>query len=745
MNLSGNSATLLACIVWFRAVVLTVLAAWMTAFTPLYAQQGADAPVVTTVKQIRAKNQANLPVVVRGVVTAADVVRFYVQDETGAIGVIRANIFEKIAPGDVLEVKGTTTGLGSGLGMNGTSVTKTGSAPLPKPEVLKADRLEGGAAMHQRARVSGTIHEVGVSSGMNIVQVQSSGTSFMAMWPGGPSGGQQVLTPRTDLLDAVVEIEGAAVPLYSNAGYMNGFRLVLASEAHLKVLRPGSADPFSRPVRTLRSLRDSKEPENERVLVKGVVSFWSEAGWFHFQDETDVARADNVDFMPQASGWLYRPGRSEPKLKPGDQIELVGLPTPNRKGLPGFRRIEWRVVGQGAAPPLEPVSATEIAKGNLDGRSVSVTGTVMDIEVTTDYQGYVLHTLWMEADGANFSALVQKRRRGQVPAKAGDYVRLSGVVTSSPSIIGRRSAFRLNLNQFTDIRPAPPPPVWQNVIVIRWLVAGAALVLLAFVWIFILRKQVAAQTSQLRENARQLQAQLEQEKELSEMKSRFVFTVSHEFRNPLAAIMSCSDVLQRMREQITPEEHDLQIGGIQQSVRRMADMMEEVLLLGRAEAGRLPCEPEPVDLSIFCLKLADQISSASNGRCPIELNVPPDLPRLMLDSSLLQHILGNLISNAVKYSPPGLSVEVSARPEPGGVVITIRDHGMGVPTVDRSRIFEPFHRGSNAGGTAGTGLGLAIAERCAQAHGGGISCESDAGEGTTFTVRLPCTAETPSS
>ena len=527
------------------------------------------------------------------------------------------------------------------------------------------------------------------------------------------------------------------MPLYSNAGYMNGFRLVLASGEHLKILRPGSADPFSRPVRTLRSLRDSKEPENERVLVKGVVSFWSEAGWFHFQDETDAARADNVDFMPQASGWLYRPGRSEPNLKPGDQIELVGMPVPNRKGLPGLRRIEWRVVGQGVPPPFESVSAAEIAKGNLDGRAVSVTGRVVDVEVTTDPQGYVLHTLWMESGGVNFSALVQKRRRAQVPAKAGDYVRLSGVVTSSTYIIGRRFAFRLNVNQFADIRPVPPPPAWQNVIVLRWIAAGAALVILAFVWIIILRRQVAAQTARLRESARQLQVQLDHEKELSDMKGRFVFTVSHEFRNPLAVIMSCSDVLQRMRDELTPEQYQRQIEGIRQSVRRMADMMEEVLLLGRAEAGQLQCTPEETDLPAFCQKVVDQICSATAGKCPVRFEAGDSLAPVKVDRSLLQHILTNLLSNAVKYSPAGAPVTFSVRQESDACVFSIADLGPGIPPEDQARIFEPFHRGANVTAIPGTGLGLAIVKRCVTAHGGKIECECPAGGGAVFTVSLP--------
>lgn len=708
------------------------------------AQDAVRSVPLMTVKQIREKNQANVPVMVRGTVTGSDLIRFYLQDQTGAIGIIRTGVLLPIVPGDVLEVKGTTTGQGSGLGLNGLSAIKVGSGELPKPEVITAERLDN-EARHVRVRVSGTVHEVGISSGMHLLQVQSGNTSFVAMWLGHtPENETRVLTSRLDLMDADVEIEGAAVPQYSQAGYRNGFRLVMSSaEApHLKILRPGSPAPFKRPLRTLNSLRGLKEHHNQRCLVKGMVTYWSDAGWFHLQDESGTGRANNAHFMPETIGWLFRPGRSEPTLRPGDEIELVGLPITNRTGLASISRCEWRVTGHRDPPPFTPVSATDILQSDYDGRPVSVTGRVVDIELTTDNQGFAVHTLWMESDEVEFTALVQKRRRGSVPVKAGDYARVTGVSTTAPGVIGR-AAFRVNINDFTDIHLVPPPPAWRNKNVIRWLIAGVAAIGFALIWILLLRRQVAAQTAQLRANATQLQAQLDQEKELSEMKSRFVFTVSHEFRNPLAAIMSCSDVLQRTRDQLTHEEHEHQIGGIQQSVRRMADMMEEVLLLGRAEAGRLPCEPQPLELHVFCLKLADQIRSASDARCPIELHIQPDLPRLMLDPSLLQHILGNLISNAVKYSPPDMSVDVLARHEAGAAIFTIRDRGLGIPTMDRPRIFEPFHRGSNVGETAGTGLGLAISERCARAHGGTITCESDADEGTTFIVRIPCSAESP--
>lgn len=706
-------------------------------FAALFVIAPAATAQVLTVKEIRAKNQANMSVTVRGVITAADVVRFYVQDDTGAIGVIRAKIFQPLNAGDLVEISGTTTGLGAGLGMNGLAMKKIGSAPLPKPETLPPARLQSGGAKHQRVKVSGTIHEIGIASQMHVAQVASGGVSFVAIWPGEKEGAQAA---HTELLDAIVDIEGAAVPEFSSAGYMNGFRLLLAESSHVKVRQPGSADPFSRPKRALKSLLNVSGSDSERFVVRGVVSFWSDAGWFFLQDDTSPARVDNAGFMSQGIGWLYRPGRSEPPLKPGDIVEIVGQPLPNRSAFPALRRCEWRVVGNGAPPASEAVSASEVIEGSYEGRAISIHGRVVDARVQTDYLGFAVHTFWLEAGNAGFTAIVQKRKAAALPAKAGDHVRIAGVVSAQPPAAGGGPTFRVNVNDFSDIQIVPPPPAWQSARVLRWVAVAGGVALLAAGWIVILRRQVAAQTAQLRENALQLQQQLTHEKELSEMKSRFVFTVSHEFRNPLAIIMSCSDVLQRLRDRLPPEQHQRQIEGIQQSVRRMADMMEEVLLLGRADAGQLQCSPEETDLPAFCQKLADQTQSATAGRCRVQLERDGPLEPAAVDRSLLQHILTNLLSNAVKYSPAGSPVMLRLSQDEAASVFAVTDHGPGIPPQDQAHLFEPFHRGANVGGTPGTGLGLAIVKHCVEAHGGFIACETGEG-GTTFTVRLPRSAQ----
>jgi signal transduction histidine kinase len=693
-------------------------------------------PAVQSIQAVAKLPRAGQVVHVRGVMTAAEPGRFFLQDKTGALSVTLTATAPALSPGDVCEVTGTLTPQ-VGLEMQPETITITGKAALPAAKDSKAGDLKSGAAKNQRVKLSGLVHEVGTINGAYIISVESMGTSLVVTWRDETADATALKAPL-HLLDAMVELEGVAPPLLSSSALPGGLRIVLADAKHLKITQPGHADPFSRPLRTLASMQGPEVETGERFRVRGTVSYSSPAGWFYFQDETGSARGNSSTFIPLIIGWPYRDSGLSPELKPGDQIELVGARIPGAGAMPSLSHCLWRVLGHTQPPDFEETTPQKLITTDRQGYPVQISGQVTDIQFQRDAMGFINHYLWLKSHGTSCRALVQKKRGYPMPVSMGDYVRVQGTASFTYDTTGDANTLRINVNEMADIQRIPPPPFWTDPSLLRWTALGASIVLFSLFWIILLRRQVRAQTVQLRENARRLEAQLEQEKDLNEMKSRFVFTVSHEFRNPLAAIMSCADVLQRMPSSVTPAERDTQVSGIQQNVRRMADMMEEVLLLGRAEAGRLPCEPEPVDLPTFCLKLVDQISSASNQRCPIELSLAADLTPQMLDPSLLQHILGNLITNAVKYSPPGMSVELTVKLEPSDVIFTIRDHGIGIPTLDRPRIFEPFHRGSNVESTAGTGLGLAIAQRCACAHGGSISCESDREEGTTFTVRLPC-------
>jgi len=259
-----------------------------------------------------------------------------------------------------------------------------------------------------------------------------------------------------------------------------------------------------------------------------------------------------------------------------------------------------------------------------------------------------------------------------------------------------------------------------------------------------LEQRVALRTSELsaanrslaeaREDALRL---LARERELNELKSNFVSLVSHEFRTPLEIIMSSVDNLERYHDRLPPEKRQQLLQSIHKAVRRMAGMMEEVLVLGRLETDRMTFKPDALDLRSFCQRLCDELTSATNGRCPIQLQLDAASGNATADESLLRYIFTNLLSNAVKYSPPGGRVDFSVQREGANAICRVTDHGCGIPEADQKHLFQAFHRGSNVGQIPGTGLGLLIVERCVTLHGGKVEFESSEGRGTTFTVTLP--------
>jgi signal transduction histidine kinase len=173
------------------------------------------------------------------------------------------------------------------------------------------------------------------------------------------------------------------------------------------------------------------------------------------------------------------------------------------------------------------------------------------------------------------------------------------------------------------------------------------------------------------------------------------------------------------------------------STKNLANLIEEVLLLGRVEEGRMQFAPVPLDLGKLCRSLADELLSATGGACPIHFRALTSIDGAISDEALLRHILCNLLSNAVKYSEPGSPVEFTAERSDINVIITIRDRGIGIPQEDQAKLFTSFTRARNVGTRPGTGLGLVVVQRCVQLHRGALALDSAPGSGTTVTVTLP--------
>lgn len=252
-----------------------------------------------------------------------------------------------------------------------------------------------------------------------------------------------------------------------------------------------------------------------------------------------------------------------------------------------------------------------------------------------------------------------------------------------------------------------------------------------------LERRVAERTTELEAAQRDLAKALEMERDLGNLKSRFVSMVSHEFRTPLGVIMSAVELLRHYEGKLDAEQKTELLGDIRGATQSMASLMEQVLLLGRVEAGKLGFRSLPVDLNVTMQKIIGEVVSATNGKCPITVDFADGLGEAQADEALLRHIFSNLLSNAVKYSPAGSDVFFRARREGTDAVFTIEDKGIGIPEKDRAHLFEAFHRCENVGEIEGTGLGLVIVKRCVELHSGNLSFESEVGKGTSFAIRLP--------
>lgn len=284
--------------------------------------------------------------------------------------------------------------------------------------------------------------------------------------------------------------------------------------------------------------------------------------------------------------------------------------------------------------------------------------------------------------------------------------------------------------------PLAPPgfPRWIAGIIPLTIVVVAAILLLSLSR----HRQLIEEFSQAEDRASRRERELAVEREVNELKGRFVSMVSHEFRTPLGITMSAVELLRNYLNRLPPAKLAELLEDIYQSTLRMSGLMEQVLLLGRVESGRAGFRSLPLDLPELVARIGDETQSATNRRCEIRVRAEAaDLAGASGDESLLRHILSNLVSNAVKYSPAGGQVEVVVRRARDEAVFTVADQGLGIPQADQARLFEAFHRATNVGQTPGTGLGLLIVKRCVELHRGRIDFVSEEGRGSTFTVRLP--------
>lgn len=234
-----------------------------------------------------------------------------------------------------------------------------------------------------------------------------------------------------------------------------------------------------------------------------------------------------------------------------------------------------------------------------------------------------------------------------------------------------------------------------------------------------------------------LRLALDKERELRDLKNRFITMMSHELRTPLASIMLSSGMLKNYGALATPDEQVMYLDNINTQVEHLTEMIKDVQTISRGDGQSSTFMPQITDLVEYCRHIVDEFNMNHRQSHRVSFDSVRDVISTMLDHKLMRQVITNLLSNAIKYSPDTSDITVQIRNGGRTARIIVSDKGVGIPQEDQQHLFEPFHRGSNVEQMAGTGLGLAIAKQATELHGGRIEVQSEVNIGTIVTIHLP--------
>lgn len=230
---------------------------------------------------------------------------------------------------------------------------------------------------------------------------------------------------------------------------------------------------------------------------------------------------------------------------------------------------------------------------------------------------------------------------------------------------------------------------------------------------------------------------LNHEKNLSEMKTRFISVASHEFRTPMTAVSGAAELLQNYSDKLTVTKKSELLSRIASGANRLKAIVEDVLILSRADAGKVEVIKDPVNLKALFADIVEEADVGDKKKHRFAFECFGNRETFSTDKKLLHHILSNFLSNAIRYSPEGSAIHLGLHLEERQFWFEVSDQGIGIPEQDQQHLFEPFYRASNVGQISGTGLGLNIVKRYTELLGGSICLVSSSASGTTFRVTIP--------
>ena len=230
---------------------------------------------------------------------------------------------------------------------------------------------------------------------------------------------------------------------------------------------------------------------------------------------------------------------------------------------------------------------------------------------------------------------------------------------------------------------------------------------------------------------------LAKQKELNELKSRFITIASHEFRTPLTTILGSTELLRHYGEDLPQDKRNQYLEKIKTTIKGMTKTLDSILTISQAEADKIVFKPAPLNLTEVCQEVVREFQGDEEEKKRIIFIDECQLISVLADRNLIRYILANLLVNAIKYSSQDSKIMFYLNCHQGEAILTVEDKGIGIPLEEQDKLFDSFYRATNVGDIPGTGLGLSVVKQLVSLHGGKVQVESELDQGAIFTVTLP--------
>jgi two-component system, cell cycle sensor histidine kinase and response regulator CckA len=659
------------------------------------------------------------PVRVLGVVTwcAKKSPIFFLQDSSGAVCVRSPGAGDALYPGANVEVRGTT-----GMGpyapqVVATSFKKVSDQMVPVATPVSYERAMSGAEESNWIEMGGYLRRVSKSDAGNLLDIVTSAGTFEA-----DVAGTADLNP---LVGGFIRVQGACTAVTSADHKLTGVRLLVPSADYVEVELEAPKSPFDLPLRPLASLGrfSSADDYGKLVRVAGNVVI---ALPHRMVQMIDPATGDTVLVLTDGGA----------NLRSGDRIEAVGLLGRQQSRIV-LREGVTRKVGSGPEPVPIEVSPSSGFSEDLDGRLVRLTGILLH----ASKRGEELH-MNLDFGGQIFEAYLEGAGDMVAGLEDGSRVLVTGLLQAQSDEREKPVAYHMHLRSAADIAVLERPP-WLNPRRMLTLAGSlAAVILLAMVWVFVLRRRVKAQTQQIREQLEReakLHAELQRASKLEAL-GFLAGGIAHDFNNLLTAIMANLS-LARLLGKSAEKEVTASLADAEKAALRAKDLTQQLLTFAK---GGSPVR-EAVNLEGVVREVAGFALRGSKVLC--DFAIAPGIWPADVDRTQIGQVVQNIVINAMQAMTNGGVLRISMAnaevSEGQGVLakgryvkIAFADEGVGIRADDMERIFDPYFTTK----PKGSGLGLATVHSVVKRHGGHISVDSVLEKGTTFTIWLPAAA-----